>query len=288
MTVSQRLLRVVPVVVAAVLVCWTATQNNADECGTVGECLGLAFDDLVALVLVVPGTAIALRLLRVPRVILHTLALLGICGALWFGAGELLRALDAERPYDATLPLWVAALVGLAAGVAATYVVGPGLRTPRAVVLRTAVPVVVVALATGASYASDRVAREHRIDEIATAPVTLYAPAIAGQGPQSAYASADGVRLSYAVEVAGEHAYVSVELVPTPTDSLCEELLVVAGDCVEDGDTLRHSFGSGFADVALVRGGTTLVAELDSDRLDPDEVLQALRDAPRVSAEDLA
>ena len=289
MSLPQRLLRIVPVLAAAAVLCWSATLNNDDDCRTIGECLGTGFDDLVMLALAVLLTAIAFRLLRVPRVVLHTGASLLVGCALWFGAGELLHAINPDRPYDLAIPAWVAVAVGLVTGVATSYVVGPGSTTRRQVVLRVAVPVVVVALVAGSSYASERAAREQRMDEIAAAPVTLFAPTIAGADPRSAYASADRVRISYSLEVDGEYTYLSVELVPTPTGSLCEELLMVPGhDCVEDGETLRNNLGGGYTDVALVRGATTLVADFDSDRLDPDDVLQALRDAPEVATEELA
>lgn len=290
MTLPQRLPRVVPVVLAGVLLCWSATFNNDDDCSDFGVCLGQAFDDLLVLAIAVPAVAIGLRVLRVPRVLLHTLAGLAIGVALWVSAGETLHALDPDRRYDAVLPAWLAVAVGGLTGAGATYVVGPG-RANRGLLLgRIAVPMLALACAFAAVVAAEQVAEQHRIDELAAAPVTLYAPAIAGSGPTSAYASADGVRLSYSVPVDGGSVYVSMELVPTPAGPLCEALVVAPGpDCVEDGETLRRSLeDGGYTTVALVRGGTTLVADFDSDGLDPDDVLRALRDAPVVSAEELA
>ena len=290
MTLPQRLSRVVPVVLAGVLLCWSATLNNDDECSDLGVCLGQAFDDLLVLAIAVPAVAVGLRLLRVPRVLLHTLAGLAIGVALWVAAGQTLHALDPDRSYDAVLPVWLAVAVGGLTAAGATYVVGPG-RAPRGLLLgRIAVPLLALACAFAAVVAAERVAQQHRIDELAAAPVTLYAPDIAGSGPTAAYVSADGVRLSYSVQVDGGSGYVSMELVPTPAGPLCEALVVAPGpDCVEDGETLRRSLGEagGYTTVALVRGGTTLVADFDGDGLNPDDVLQALRDAPVVSAEDL-
>jgi hypothetical protein len=290
MTLPKQLLRVVPVVLAGVLLCWSATLNNGSECNDLGVCLGQVFDDLVVLVIAVPGVAIGLRVLHVPRVLLHTLASLAVGLPLWIAAGETLRALDPERSYDAALPIGLALAVGVLTALAATYVVGPA-RTTRVLLLgRIAVPLVALAFAFAAVVAADRVAEQHRIDELAAAPVTLYAPTIAGSGPGSAYASTDGVRMSYFPEVDGSSGYVSLELVPTPTGSLCEALVTIpSSDCTEDGRTLRSSLdGGGYAEVALVRGSTTLHADFNADGLDPDDVLRALRDAPVVSAEELA
>lgn len=288
MTLLQRLTRVVPVVVAAALLCWSATLNNDDDCGTIGDCLGLAFDDLFILALAVPAGAVALRLLRVPRVLLHTLAASLLGAVLWGAAGELLRAVDPGRPHDAVLPVWVAVLVGAAAAVAASFVVGPGRGTGREAMVRVAVPLFVVGLTAGSAYASERAAREQLIDELAAAPVTLYAPVIAGQAPEYAYASTRGVRMSYSVDVAGEHAYVAVELVPTPAGPLCAEVVVAAGpECVQQGDTMRNPSET-LSDLALVRGDTTLVAQIDAERLDPEAVLQALHDAAVATPEGLA
>jgi hypothetical protein len=291
MSLPQRLLRVVPLVLAGALLCWAATLNNGSECGDIGTCLGQAFDDVLVLVIAVPGVAIGLRVLHVPRVLLHTLASLAVGLPLWVAAGETLRALDPERSYDAALPIWLVPAVAVLTAVAATYVVGPG-RSTRALLLgRIAVPLVALACAFAAVVAADRTAAQHRIDELAAAPVTLYAPTIAGSGPRSAYASTDGVRMSYFPEVDGSSGYVSLELVPTPTGSLCEALVTIpSSDCIEDGETLRSTLegGGGYAEVALVRGTTTLHADFDVDELDPDDVLRALRDAPLVSAEELA
>jgi hypothetical protein len=289
MSLHHRLLRVVPVVLVGVLLCWSATLNNDSECRDLGACLGQAFDDLLVLVIAVPGVAIGLRLLHVPRVLLHTLAGLAIGLPLWVAAGETLRALDPERSSDAAMPIWLVLAVGLLTALAATYVVGPGRSTTGPLLGRIAVPLLALACAFVAVVAAEQVAQQHRVDELADAPVTLYAPVIAGAGPGSAYASSDGVRMSYSPDVDGASVYVSLELVPSPAGSLCEALVTPGGDCVEDADTLRRGLGgeSAYTTVALVRGETTLVADFSADELDPADVLQALRDAPVVSAEEL-
>jgi hypothetical protein len=289
MSLHHRLLRVVPVVLVGVLLCWSATLNNDSECRDLGACLGQAFDDLLVLVIAVPGVAIGLRLLRVPRVLLHTLAGLAIGLPLWVAAGQTLRALDPERSSDAAMPIWLVLAVGLLTALAATYVVGPGRSTTGPLLGRIAVPLLALACAFVAVVAAEQVAQQHRVDELADAPVTLYAPVIAGSGPGSAYVSADGVRMSYFPDVDGPSGYVSLELVPTPAGSLCEALVTPGSGCVEDADTMRRDLGgeSGYTTVALVRGETTLVADFSADELDPADVLRALRDAPVVSAEEL-
>ncbi len=290
MSLHHRLLRVVPVVLAGALLCWAATLNNDSDCRDLGTCLGQAFDDFLVLVIAVPAVAVALRLVRTPRVLLHTLASLAVGVALWVAAGQTLRALDPERSYDAAMPLWLAVSVGVLTALAATYVVGPGRSTTAPLLGRIAVPLLALGCAWAAVVASDRVAQQHRIDEIADAPVTLYAPTIAGSGPGSAYRSDQGVRMSFTPQVNGSSAYVSVELVPTPTGSLCEALVTPGGDCVEDADTLRRSIGEAtdYTTVAVVRSETTLVAEFSSEELEPEAVIDAMREAPVVSAEDLA
>jgi len=291
MSLHDRLLRVVPVVLAGVLLCWSATLNNDSECNDLGVCLGQAFDDLFVLVIAVPGVAIGLRVLQVPRVLLHTLTSLAVGIALWVATSQTLHALDAERSSDAAQPIGLALVLGVLTGLAATFVVGPGPTSKGLVLGRIAVPLLALACAFVAVVVAERVAEQHRIDEIAAAPVTLYAPTIAGSGPGSAYPSTDGVRMSYFPEVDGRSVYVSLELVPTPSGSLCEALVLAPSlDCVDDGETLRSSLdgGSGYTDVALVRGDTTLHTSFDGDELDPEVVLQALRDAPVVSAEELA
>jgi hypothetical protein len=289
MSLHHRLLRVVPVVLVGVLLCWSATLNNDSECRDLGACLGQAFDDLLVLVIAVPGVAIGLRLLHVSRVLLHTLAGLAIGLPLWVAAGETLRALDPERSSDAAMPIWLVLAVGLLTALAATYVVGPGRSTTGPLLGRIAVPLLALACAFVAVVAAEQVAQQHRVDELADAPVTLYAPVIAGSGPGSAYVSADGVRMSYFPDVDGPSGYVSLELVPTPAGSLCEALVTPGGGCVEDADTMRRDLGgeSGYTTVALVRGETTLVADFSADELDPADVLRAMRDAPVVSAEEL-
>ena len=43
---SYRLACVVPATVCVAIVLWAASRDNDDYCGTVGECLGLSFNDL--------------------------------------------------------------------------------------------------------------------------------------------------------------------------------------------------------------------------------------------------
>ncbi len=258
MTLPQRLLRVVPVVLLASAAYWMATLDNDDFCGTVGECLGLSFDDLVVIVIALIAGPIVLRLLRVPRVLLHTVVAVLATSTLWYAAGEMLRVLDPDRSYDALVPLTAALAAGLLGGVTAAYVAGAGgRRTPRVAVL-----VAVVLVAVGASAASEHASREDRIAEIAAVPVTLYVPIIAGQGPTDASASTDTVSLSYTLEVGAERHFLVVALVPSSAEPPPGEVVVV-------------------------RGETTLVAGFDVEELDPDQVTQALRDAPVAEPEDL-
>ena len=258
MVLSQRLLRVVPLALVASLACWAASRNNDDFCGTVGECIGLSFDDLVVIVLIVVATPLLLRALGVPRVVLHTLVALFVGVTLWYAADELLRALDPDRPYDALTPLPAALAAGFLAGAAAGYVSGPEHRRS----LRLAVPVAVVVVALVAGAASSQASQEDRIAEFDAVPVTLYAPVVAGQGPTDAYASPDAIHLSYALDIAGDRSYLSVTLVPTSAEPPLGELVVV-------------------------RDETTLVAGFDADDLDPAEVERALRDAPVAAPADL-
>ncbi len=283
MTLPQRLLRVVPVVTLALVACWGATLNNDDDCVNLGECLGLSFDDLFVLALVVPAAAVTFRMLHLDRVLLHTATLTVFGGMLWYAAGGLLQALDPSRSYDAPLPLPVVVGVAVLAAAASTVVVGPR-GSARA---RIGICVAVVAASVGAGWAAGWAEQTERIEEISAAPVTLYAPVIAGESPQYGYASGDGVRLSYSVDVDGQHAFLSVELVPAPTGSLCAELVIYAEPgCAEEGDVMRNP-GEILSEVALVRGDTALVAQYDADDLDDDDLLDALRAAPVVTAEEL-
>ena len=285
MSLPQRLLRVVPVLAAAALLCWSATLNNDDGCRTIGECLGTGFDDLVVLALAVPLTAIALRLLRVPRVVLHTVAALVLGGTLWFTAGELLRAFDPDRSYDAPLPLLLALAVGVLTGVASTYVVPPGGRGWA----RLAIPASVLVVAVATSATSAHVAQADRVDEIAAVPVTLYAPTVEGHAPSYGSGATGSVRLSYSFDVDAGHVFLSVTLIPSPDGSLCDvDGVFVGPDCVQQGDAMHDLGPSGHGSVGLVRGDTALVADFDTDDLDPDDVLEALRDAPVAEPADLA
>jgi len=261
MTLLPRLSRVLPVTLLAALVCWAATANNDDYCGTVGECLGTAFDDVVTLVVVVPLTGLALRLLRVPSAGLHTLVLLLVGGPLWYAATELLVALDPGRDGDRPLPLLLVLLVAVVTGSAGSYAAGPGGRWPG----RALVPVVAIGLAVVAHLAADRALEQDRVAELTAVPVTLYSPRLAGELPDLVHASGGSVHLGYTLEVGGRTTYADVDLVPAPLE---EELL--AGQ------------------VALVRGDTVLVADVDPAALDRVEVLQALRDAPVETATRLA
>ncbi|MGH3348137.1 MAG: hypothetical protein ACRDO4_14250 [Nocardioides sp.] len=283
-SLRHRLACVIPASAGVAAVRWAASRDNDDFCGTVGECLGLSFNDAVALAIAVPFAALMLRLLHVPRVILHTLTALVLGGTLWFACDELLRALDPDRSYDALLPLPFALAVGVLTGVASTYVVGPGGRGWA----RLGIPGGALVVAVATSAASAQVAQADRVDEIAAVPVTLYAPVVAGHGPSDGSGSEDSVRLSYSFDVDTGHVFLDVTLIPTPDGSLCDaEGVFVGPDCVQQGDIMRDPGSSGYASVGLVRGDTALVADFDTDDLDPDDVLEALRDASVAEADDL-
>jgi hypothetical protein len=281
---NDRLVRVLPATVGVAVILWAASRDNDDYCGTVGECLGLSFNDLVALALAVPFAALLLRLLKVPRVLLHTVTALVLGGTLWYAAEGLLRALDPGRSYDALLPLPLVVAIGALTGVAATYLVGPGGRR----LVRLVIPALVLAVAFGSSLASAQATRAYRIDRIAAAPVTLYAPVIDGHGPDYAYGSEKSVRLSYSFENATGRVFLSVTLVPTPEGSLCDaERIIVGPDCRQEGYVMRDIDSSGYGAVGVIRGDTVLVADFTTDNLDPDDVLDALRTAPVQAPDDL-
>ncbi len=155
MSLLHRLLRVLPVTLVACVGLWVVSQNNDDYCGTVGECLGTAFDDMLVLggaVLLGPALLWACRL---PRVLGHTCALLLVGGCLWFGAGALTTALAGARPLDDTpLPLPVALAIGAVTALAASYAAGPGGRVAPRVGVLLAAP----AAATFAHLVSEQLA----------------------------------------------------------------------------------------------------------------------------------
>lgn len=289
MTMSLRLLRVVPVSLAVAFASWLAALDNDDYCGTVGECLGLALDDLLVPVVALPAAALLLRLLHVPRALLHTLGALAAGGALWFAASELLHALDPDRAYDAPMPWPAAMLVGVLAGAAATYVAGPGRASRRDRIGRAATPLVVVGLALAAGSAASAAERAERTEEISAVPVTRYQPEIRGVRG-TGYALDDRVHLTYFVETAGGRSYLTVELVPAqPGVDLCGLLVAVtADDCASDGTTMRRG-DPDYAEIALVRGDTVLHAQgVDTTEVGAEEILTALRTAPVVAPAVLA
>lgn len=282
---ASRLVRVVPATVGVAVVLWAASRDNDDYCGTVGDCLALSFNDLVALAFAVPLAALMLRLLAVPRVLLHTLAALVVGGTLWYTADQLLRVVDPGRQYDAQLPLAVSVAVGALTAPATTYLVGPGgLRS-----VRVAIPAVVLLVAFASSFASAQATRTHRVERVSAAPVTLYAPVLEGHGPTYTYGAEDSVRLSYTFQNASGRVYASVTLVPVPDGSLCAaESIVVGPDCRQEGDVMWDVDSAGYATIGLIRGDTALVADFSTDNLEPDDVLTALRAAPVREPDDLA
>lgn len=284
MTLPQRLARVLPLALAGLLTIWATSLDNEASCRGLGECLGDAFADIAVLVVVVLLVPAALRLLGVPRVLLHWALLVGAASFAWGAADAALHAVDVDRDHDAVMPLPLVLVVALVAGTVASYGAGPGgpLRW------RIALPATLVAVTLAMSAAGQVLDERRMAVRLADAPVTLYAPTIGGAGPSHASRSADGVSLSYSgVEVDGRHAYLRVELVPAPEGSLCEELLTYAdATCVEDATTMRNDSGT-LSDVAVVRGDTALVAQYDREELAPEIVLAALRDAPGASADEL-
>lgn len=280
---SARLARVLPVSLLVALAPWWAALNDDDDCRLLSECLSQGADQLVVLLMLLPFSWVALRLLRVPRSALVIL----VGGVLGFVGWRLVR--DAQHagvlpPELGPPPLWSVLLVSLVAGVVATAVVGPG---RGGLVVRLGVPVLLAASLWPLGAWADDAAARREVEDIAAAAVTTYRPVIAGEGPRGASRSGDVIFLSYTISNGSDITFPRVRLLPTPDGDLCTELAVTASDCTSDGTLLRVGSGA-FVEVALVRGGTTLHAQwIETRQLDVDEVIGALRTAPVVTADQL-
>ncbi len=256
----NRLLRVLPVALAVCLVLWLTSQNNDDDCGTVGECLGDAFDDMAAIGVALLLGPVALWALRVPRVLVHSGALTLALASLWYGAAELRLVLAPGTGPEAPVLLPVALAVGVLSACAATYVAGPGGSWQA----RTAILVAAPLLATAAHVVADRVQLAAEADAIDRVGVTLYAPVVAGEGPDHAYTHDDEVRLGYTIELDDRLTFVDVVISVEPLD-----------------DTPMRSR------VQVEREGAVLTADYDPASLDLATVRDALESAPEVDADDL-
>ncbi|GAA1477483.1 hypothetical protein GCM10009623_19290 [Nocardioides aestuarii] len=153
MSLRRRLLRVLPVTLLVALALSIASLDNDDYCGTVGECLGSAFDDAAVIGLSLLLGPLLLWAFRLPRVLAHTAALVVALGSLWYAAGELRLALVPGTDYDAPMPWPLALLVGALAAGAATYAAGPDGRWQTRLAVLAATPL----LATGAHLVGEQV-----------------------------------------------------------------------------------------------------------------------------------
>ena len=153
MSLRDRLLRVLPVTLVIGLALAIASLDNDDYCGTVGECLGTAFDDAAVIGLSLLLGPLLLWALKLPRVLAHTAALVVALGSLWYAASELRLAFVPGTGYDAPMPWPVALLVGVFAALAATYAAGPGGRWQARLAVLASTPL----LATGAHLVGEQV-----------------------------------------------------------------------------------------------------------------------------------
>jgi hypothetical protein len=283
---AGRLARVVPVAALVATAPWLATRNDAEECTNVGVCLGQHLDQAVVWLPLLPVAWLTLRLLKVDHAALTTLAA-GAYGALgWQLMRSVQHGLDPAASSDAPPPVWAAWLVGGLAGALATVVLAAPGRGWVNVVLAVGAPLVLLGLLRPVGTWSDEQGRLERVDQVAAAPVTLYRPVISGVVPR-AYPSQDGVFLSYTIGAGAESTYPSVRLLPTAGGDLCATLADPLDPCTSDGTTMRAGTGE-YVEVAVVRGDTTLHAQsLETATLDVDTVVEALRTAPVVSADDL-
>jgi hypothetical protein len=151
MSLRDRLLRALPVTLLVGVALWAASLDNDDYCGTVGECLGTAFDDAAVLGLSLLLGPLLLWACRLPRVLAHTACVVVVLGSLWYGAAELVVALDPDADHDSPPPLAVAIVVAAVSAVAATYAAGPGGRWPARLAVLAAAPL----LATGAHLVAE-------------------------------------------------------------------------------------------------------------------------------------
>ena len=256
MSLRDRLVRVVPVTLVCALVLWWRTLDNDDYCGTVGECLGAAFDDMIVVGLSLLLGPLVLWACRLPRVLAHTAAVLVTLFSLWYAASEVVTGGDSDRP----LPLVVAVLVAVVAAVAATYVCGPGDWRPRVAVL-VAGPL----LATAAHLVVEQAQLSGEAEELERTGLTLYTPVIAGEEPSHAYVLDGVVNLSYTVELEDRLTSVDVMLSAEPIDAPA-----VNGR------------------VEVEREGAVLTADFDPASMDADEIRTALEQADPRPASDLA
>lgn len=260
MSLRERLARVVPVTLLVSVALSLASLDNDDYCGTVGECLGTAFDDAAVIALSLLLGPLLLWASRLPRVLAHTAAAAVALGSLWYAAGELRLALVPGLDHDAPTP-WVAALlVGTLAALAATYAVGPGGRWQVRVVVLAATPL----LAVLAHLVAEQLQASGEAAELERSGLVLYSPVIAGEGPERASVLDGTVQLSYRLE--GDDGPSTVTL------TITEESL----DLVDlEGR------------VEVVREGGVLTADFDPRVVTEDEVRSALEQADPVPAAEL-
>lgn len=261
MSLRDRLLRVLPVTVVVGLALAIASLDNDDYCGTVGECLGAAFDDAAVIGLSLLLGPLVLWAFRLPRVLAHTAALVVALGSLWYAASELQLAFVPGTGYDAPMPWLVALLVGALAACAATYAAGPAGRWQTRLAVLAATPL----LATGAHLVGEQVQLSGEAADLEQTGLVLYTPVIAGEEPRTVSVLAGTVELSYTVEEDGRPSSVYVTISETPLDL---------------GDLEGR--------VEVAREGGVLTADFDPRVLTEEEVRSALEQADPRPASDLA
>jgi hypothetical protein len=287
-TTSERLLRALPVALLLALPAWALGQNDQDDCRDIGQCLVLSLDQVVYLLLAGwPLMWLALRGLSVPRAFLAATATALLACLTWTTAHQTQDALFPPTHAEPTLTTISLAATLSAAAVAtavATVAVGPGGR----VALRVLLPAVLVVLAPAVGAWQLARAEQQRASDVVELGVTSYQPRIAGEVAEGRRRG-DLVRLHYSLGEGARFQSVTVTLSHVETTGdLCS--LVgpqVRAACTTEDGTMRAVHGE-WTEVAVVRGETVLHADTFRPEVaDADELLDALRTAPRVTPREL-
>lgn len=258
MTLRERLARVLPVTLLVSLALSIASLDNDDYCGTVGECLGTAVDDVAVVGLSLLLGPLLLWACRLPRLLAHTAAVVVALGSLWYAAGALRLALAPDTDYDAPLPWVVALLVGALAAGAAAYAVGPDGPWQTRLAVLAATPL----LAAGAHLLAEQLQVTGEAADLERTGLTLYTPVIAGEEPSRVSVVDGTVELSYTLE-GPSTVYLTISEEPL-------DLVDLEGR------------------VEVEREGGVLTADFDPRVLTEDEVRTALEQADPRPASDLA
>ena len=265
-----------------------ADRGNTRPCWELSTCMGQGITSGLAFLSIGPLLLIGMLIAGFPRrdywLLLVAPVLTGCSlAAVLTGRRWVLDFTVDGHPPAAPALVWVLATT---APIVASWIAVRLTPTPRW--WRIIAPVTVLALALGIVWGSREAEHAKLVRQIAAVPVTLYRPTLPNTTLHQAAANQNPTAVSLYYQGT---SYATVYLIPLAGSTPCQTIRQLNVYGLDEkrctGDEFTSTDGS-YAAAMLRRGDTVLAASAHSPGLTPEQLLEALRNAPTTDAATLA